>query len=97
MNIDHRTDEINRESEYNSESDNEDDDDSDPTPGVCFHQVSYHMNNDAGHLNSYWILLNNKSMVHMFSCFDVLVGTCELTHRSYESTLSSFESTLSMR
>ena len=31
------------------------------------------------------------------NCFDVLIGTCELTHRLCESTLSSCDSTLSMR
>ena len=59
MHINHEADESNRETEYNSESDNEDNNDSEPTPGACFHQVSFHINNDAGHLNLYCILLNN--------------------------------------
>ena len=71
MHVDHEADERKGETEYNSESDNEDDNNSEPTSGACFHQVYQHMNNDAGRLNPYWILLDNKSMVHMF-------GNCAL-------------------
>ena len=53
MHVDHEADERNGETEYNSESNNEDDENSKPTPGACFHQVSHHMNNDAGRLNPY--------------------------------------------
>ena len=67
MHVDHEADESNGEIEYNSNSDNEYGNDSDPTPGACFHQVSHHMNNNPGHLNPYWILLDNQSTVHMFS------------------------------
>ena len=67
MNVDHEADESNGETEYNSECDNKDDDNSKPTSGACFHQVSHHMNNDAGCLNPYWILLDNQSTVHIFS------------------------------
>ena len=67
MNVNHEADNSNRETEYKSESDKGDKDDSEPTPGACFHQVSHPMNNDAGSLNPYWILLDNQSMVHMFS------------------------------
>ena len=34
MNVDHKSDESNGETEYNSESDNKNDNDSDPTPGA---------------------------------------------------------------
>ena len=48
MNVNHESDENNREIEYNSESDNKDDNNSEPTPGECFRQLSHHMNNGAG-------------------------------------------------
>ena len=67
MHVDHKADKSNIETEYNSDSDNEDDNNSDPTPDVCFHQVSHHMNKDTGRLNPYWILLDNQITVHMFS------------------------------
>ena len=67
MHVDHKADKSNRETEYNSESDKEDGDDSEPTPGACFHQFYHHMNNDAGRLNPYWILLDNQITLHMFS------------------------------
>ena len=67
MHGDHEADESNRDIKYNSESDNEDDNDSDPTPGACFHQISHHTKNDTIYLNSYWILLDNQSPVHMLS------------------------------
>ena len=49
-------------------------DDSEPTPGACFHQVSHHMNNNGVRLNPYWILLENQSMLHMFSNRDLLAN-----------------------
>ena len=52
MNVNHKADKSNGETEYNSESDNKyDNNDSKPTLGGCFHQVSHHMNNDYGRLN----------------------------------------------
>ena len=67
MHADHKADESNGETEYNSESENEDDNDSEPTPGALFHQVYHHMNNDTGCLDPYWILLENKRTVDIFS------------------------------
>ena len=67
MHVNQEADESNGETEYNSDSDNEENDNSEPTPGACFHQVTHHINNDAGRLNPYWILLKNHSTVHMLS------------------------------
>ena len=74
MNVNHEAEESNWEIEYNSESKNEDDDNPEPTPGKWFRQVSHQMNNDAGHLNPYWIILNNQSTVHIFSNHTLLVN-----------------------
>ena len=49
---DHKAEESNGETEYNSKSNNIENNNSDPTPGACFHQVSHHMNNNAGRLDS---------------------------------------------
>ena len=67
MHVNHEADESNREIEYNSESNNKDDDESEPTLGAFFHQLSRNMNNNAGLLNPYWILIDKQSTEHMFS------------------------------
>ena len=67
MHVNHKADDSNGDTEYNSKSDNEYDNNSEPMPGACFHQVYHHMKNDTRRLNPYWILLNNQSTVHIFS------------------------------
>ena len=75
MHVNHEADKSNVETEYNSESDNKDDNDSEPASGACFYQVSQHMNNDAGHLYPFWILLENQSTVQMFINRALLANT----------------------
>ena len=72
VNINHEAEESKGETKYNSKSYNEDDNNLEPTLGACFRQVSHHMNNDAVRLNPYWILIENKSTMHMFINRDLL-------------------------